>query len=165
MPENNQNPTPQTDPEPQEPDYVAAITELRANTVPKDQYARLKEENAQLLRSLLNGETIEASEAPAEPDISQLRKELFSGEETLTNLEYVTKALELRSAIIERGEPDPFLPVGHQISPTPADIEAANRVARVMQECVDNADGDSALFTSLLMRETMEAQTPPRPRK
>lgn len=150
--------------EQQETDYIAAITQLRETTVPKEQYAKLKEENAKLLKSLINGDTIEAGEAPSSPDIAALRNDLFSGEAQFTNLEYVTKTLELRDALIEQGKPDPFLPTGHQYAPTPADIEAATRVAKVMRECVDQADGDSALFTSLLMRETVDTPAP-RPRK
>lgn len=141
-------------------DYIAALNELRNNTVPKEQYDKLKGENAQLLKSLINGETIEMPDAPSEPDISQLRKELFNGDASLSNLEYVTKALELRDALIESGAPDPFLPLGHQIAPTAEDREAAARVAKVMKECVDGADGDSSLFTSLLMRETVDVKAP-----
>lgn len=146
--------------EQQQNDYIAALTELRQNTVSKEQYAQLKEENAKLLRSLINGETIEAEDVPSEPDVAELQKTLFGGDAQLSNLEYVTKALELRDALMEQGKPDPFLPVGHQIAPTPGDIEAANRVAKVMKECVDAADGDSALFTSLLMRETQDIPMP-----
>lgn len=142
--------------EQQETDYIAAINELKEKTVPKEQYAKLKEENSKLLKSLINGETIEADQEPPAPDVDQLRKELFSGEDQFTNLEYVTKTLELRDALMEQGKPDPFLPIGHQIAPTSSDIEAANRVAKVMRECVDAANGDPDLFTSLLMRETVD---------
>lgn len=144
----------------QNADYIAALAEMREKTVSKELYAKLKEENAQLLRSLINGETIEAEATSTAPDVDQLRKDLFGGEGQFTNLEYVTKALELRDAVIEQGRPDPFLPIGHQIAPTPADLEAATRVAKVLQECVDAAEGDSDLFTSLLMRETVDTPIP-----
>lgn len=146
--------------ETQEIDYIAALNELRNNTVPKEQYDKLKGENAQLLKSLINGETIDMPDDPSEPDISELRKDLFNGDASLSNLEYVTKALELRDALIEAGAPDPFLPIGHQIAPTAEDREAAARVAKVMKECVDGAGGDSSLFTSLLMRETVDVKAP-----
>lgn len=133
-------------------DYIATIKELKETTVPKDQYAKLKEENKRLLQSVLNGEQIEGAAESSTPDVATLRKELFSGEAELTNLSYVTKALELRDQLIADGKPDPFLPVGHNIAPTNEDIEAANRVAKVLKECVDYADGDSAIFTSELQR-------------
>ena len=146
--------------EQQDIDYISALNELRNNTVSKEQYEKLKGENAKLLRSLINGDTIDMPDAPSEPDIHQLRKELFSGDASLSNLEYVKKALELRDALIEKGEPDPFLPIGHEIAPTAEDREAAARVAKVMKECVEGADGDSNLFTSLLMRETIDVKSP-----
>lgn len=146
-------------------DYIAALNELRQKTVAKEQYEKLKSENAQLLKSLLNGETIDMPDGSSEPDIPQLRKELFSGEASLSNLEYVAKSLELRDALIEAGQPDPFLPIGHEIAPTAEDKEAADRVARVMKECVEGADGDSNLFTSLLMRQTLDVKMPARGKK
>lgn len=133
-------------------DYVAAIQELRDKSVPKEQYAKLKEENAKLLKSLINGETIEGAAAEEQTDVSEIRKQLFNGEAQMTNLEYVTKALELRDALIADGKPDPFLPYGEKIAPTNEDIEAANRVAKVLKECVDYADGDSLIFTNELQR-------------
>ena len=92
-----------------------------------------------------------------------MRKELFNGDAQLTNLEYVTKALELRDQLIAAGKPDPFLPYGEKIAPTNEDVEAANRVAKVLRECVDYADGDSSIFTNELQRVMID--TAPRARR
>ena len=54
------------------------------------------------------------------------------------------------------GNPDPFLPVGKQILPTDEDVAAANRVADVLKECVDYAEGDSAVFTNELQRRLVD---------
>ena len=153
-----------TTPEEPQEDYIAAITELKENTVSKQQYAQLKEENSKLLKALINGEAIDGIEQPSTPDIEELRKQLFSGEAELNNLDYVIKTLELRDALIARGAADPFLPIGHQITPSPSDIEAANRVATVLNECVDYADGDSNIFTTELQRKMVDAM-PARPPK
>lgn len=153
-----------TQEEQQELDYVAALTELREKSVPKEQYAKLKEENAQLLKALINGETIEGIPQASESDVDELRKQLFSEEAQLTNLEYVTKTLELRDAIISKGDPDPFLPVGHQISPTNDDIEAADRVAKILRNCIEYADGDSTIFTNELQRVMIDTG-PKKPKK
>lgn len=150
--EDNVTQTPETD----NVDYIQAIQDLKANSVPREQYSKLKEENSKLLKSLINGETIEGVDTPSAPDISELRKSLFGGEE-LSNLEYITKVLALRDATIEAGKPDPFLPWGEKISPTNEDIEAANRVAKVLKDCVDYADGDSNLFTNELQRVMIDA--------
>ena len=56
----------------------------------------------------------------------------------------------MRKALIAEGEADPFLPIGNQISPSDADVAAAQKVADILQDCVDYADGDSAVFTNEL---------------
>ncbi|MCM1505299.1 MAG: hypothetical protein NC127_08900 [Muribaculum sp.] len=137
-------------------DYIAAIQELKEKSVSKEQYVKLKEENAQLLRSLINGDALEGVDTPMAPDINELRTQLFSGEVQMSNLEYVTKALELRDALIADGRPDPFLPYGEKIAPTDDDISAAQRVAKVLQECVEYADGDSSIFTNELQRRMID---------
>ena len=138
-------------------DYLAAIKELKENSVDRSQYEKLKADNKKLLDAVVNGQGIE-NEAPAkETNIDELRKELFTNE-NLSNLDYISKALELREALIKKGEPDPFLPYGKQIVPTEEDISTANRVAAVLQECVDYAEGDSAVFTNELQRRTVDVK-------
>ena len=134
-------------------DYIEAIKEMKQNTVDKATYNKLKEENKQLLNSLVNGETIDVPKKE-EVDIDALRKDLFNNDQT--NLQYIEKALKLREALLEKGEKDPFLPYGKNIIPTDEDIATADRVARVVQECGDYADGDSDIFTNELQRITVD---------
>lgn len=135
-----------------EVDYIQAIQDLKANSVSKEQYLKLKQENKKLIQNLVEG-TSEVSGATApKVDVDQLRKDLFKRDTSMTNLTYIDNALKLREALIERGEKDPFLPWGHQISPTDADINTANKVASVLQECVDYADGNASVFQSELQR-------------
>lgn len=140
----------------EEVDYVQAIQELKANSVPKEQYAKLKAENSKLLNSIINGESIEASELSEKTDIGELRKELFNGDAQFTNLEYVSKVLDLRDAIIQQGGTDPFLPHGTKVVIDDNDIACANKVASVLKECVEYADGDSGVFTAELQRRTID---------
>lgn len=144
----------------EEIDYIAAIKELKDTTVPKEQYEKLKGENKRLLQSVLNGEQIEGVAQSSEPDIAELRNQLFGGEGDMSNLDYISTALKLRDALIEKGQPDPFLPVGHRVSPTDEDIVTAEKVAKVLQECVDYADGDSSLFTNELQRRMIDVPLP-----
>lgn len=135
-------------------DYIEAIKEMKQNTVDKNAYLKLKEENKKLLQSLVNGEQKEVEkEEPV--DIDQLRNDIFNKEST--NLEYITNVLKLRDELIKRGERDPFLPYGKNILPTDEDIATANRVAKALQECVDYADGNSDIFTSELQRITIDS--------
>lgn len=131
--------------------YLEEIQKLKANSVSKDDYDKLKDENRDLLNSIVNGRTVTEEEQPkAKKDINELRANLRK--ENPSNLEYIQNVLELRKAVIDEGGTDPFLPYGQKIVPTHEDIESANRVANTLQECVDLADGDSLLFTNELYR-------------
>lgn len=132
-----------------ESNYIEAIQELRANSVDKTAYEKVVAENKQLLNSLVKGETVD-TQREVNIDIKALRNDLFNGENT--NLDYISKSLQLRNELIKRGEKDPFLPHGAQIIPTEEDIATANRVASALQSCVDYADGDSNIFTTELQR-------------
>ena len=59
--------------------YIDAIRDLKANSVSKDRYNKLMEENKNLLNSLVNGEVV-ATAAPAQqndvPPIQQIVDEM-----------------------------------------------------------------------------------------
>lgn len=133
-------------------DYISAINEIKQNSVSKDEYQKLRNENKKLIESIVNGT---ASEAKPEPKIDkkQLRDELYGNDrKQLNNLEYIDKVLKLRKAIMEDGGIDPFVPNGEKIKPTKDDFEKAQNVAEVLQECVDYAAGNSDVFTDQLTR-------------
>ena len=135
-------------------DYLEAIKNLKENTVDKAKYEQSEAERKRLLNMVVNGQTVDVPEEPKHREVSVIRNELFNKEHS--NLDYVKLSLELRNALIAEGQPDPFLPVGRQISPTRDDEEIAEKVAQVYQECVDFAEGDSELFTNELMRRTKD---------
>ena len=138
-------------------DYIEALKEMKAKTVSKDQYDKLKQENAQLLQALVNGETIPRQELEETPvDLKQLRKELFNPDSDLTNIEFVEKSLKLREEVIKQGGQDPFLPIGEHVTLTQDMIDASEKAAQVFQECIDLAQGDSGVFTAELQRRTKE---------
>ena len=137
-----------------ETDYISAIKDLKANTVSKSEYEKLQAENKQLIDALANGETIPASAETEKPSLDELRANLMKEEQS--NLEFVKNVLALRNAVIEQEGYDPFVPNGSQYVPTPEDVEIAQKVADVYQECVDYANGDSQLFTNELMRRTID---------
>lgn len=127
------------------------IIELKKNFVPKEQLDEANNRYNSLVKGILEGNAPElGGETEAKPDISKLKKELYHSEKPLSNLEVVSKTLELRKAIIESGAEDPFLPTFAKDAPTDKDIEAAEKVARVLQEAVDEAQGDEALFMARL---------------
>jgi hypothetical protein len=144
-------------------DYLAAIKELKENSVDRSEYDKLRAENKRLIDAVVNGQPGQEEQVVSKhtkEEIDDLRNELFNSPRELNNLEYITKAMELRDALMENGEPDPFLPVGKQISPTRDDIEGAEKVAQVYKECIEYADGDSEVFTNELMRRTRDVKLP-----
>lgn len=144
-------------------DYIKAINEIKQNSVSREQYEKLKKEKKELLDTLINGGQVEMIDPATKPSIDDLRKELFSQEAVdkgMTNLEFVSKSLELRDAIIESGGTDPFLPIGRGIEVTRDDYEAAEFTAQQFRECIDIAQGNSEVFTAELMRRTVDNGLP-----
>lgn len=141
--------------EDQEADYIEAIQKIKENSVDKQKYIDLQNENKRLLDALVEGKQINIENKEESADISELRKKLFSGED-LSNLEYVETALELRDAIMESGGVDPFLPCGDNIKITAEMAEQAQNVAEALRECVDFAQGDSGVFTAQFQRITRD---------
>lgn len=132
--------------------YIEALNQLKANSVDKADYEKLKAENKKLLDSIVNGTEV-ALPANEKASIDELRTKLFnSSEDSLSSLEYADTALKLRQRLIEEGQEDPFVPHGTQYSPTQIDYDRADRVAAVLQECVDNAEGDEATFLAELKK-------------
>ena len=144
-------------------DYIEQIKRLKESSVSKDDYDKLKADNKKLIDALANGTQVEGVVEPkvsAVENINNLRKKLFSKENDLNNLEYCKAAVELRDELIENGDRDPFLPFGHNVVATDSDHEAANRVATIMKECINYADGDSDIFTNELQRRTVDISIP-----
>ena len=68
--------------------YIDEIKNLKANSVNREAYLKLQEENRNLLKTLVEGKTVEAT-ADAEPsrDTSEIIKDLTS--DSQTNLDYI----------------------------------------------------------------------------
>ena len=144
-------------------DYLAAIKELKENSVNRSEYEKLRAENKKLIDTVVNGLPGQEEQVVvkhSKEQIDDLRNDLFNSPRELNNLEFITKTMELREALMENGEPDPFLPVGKQISPTRDDLEGAEKVAQVYRECIEYAEGDSEVFTNELMRRTRDVKLP-----
>lgn len=135
-------------------DYISALNEMKKNTVSKEAYDKLRADNKKLLDTIVSGQSLEQTEVKEEVDVDALRKELFGKtRRDLSNLEYVDKALQLRKALMEKGEQDPFvMKAGRTSSPEAEDFKKAERVASVLQECVDIADGNDSVFDNEFQR-------------
>ena len=138
-------------------ELAKALEEARKNTVPKEKYEKLEEENKRLVSEIINGGGAGSGQQnpPEKADIPALREKLYGLKSAeLSNLEFWQNTLELRDAVIAQEGYDPFLPYGEKIKPTAQDMEKAANVAKVVQECIEEANGDSEIFTALLQSKT-----------
>lgn len=156
MEEKNSNSVTGTEVEDNTQDYLEAIKTLKQNSVDRSKYEELRAENKKLLDSIVNGTDVDLPAKDEKKSIEELRANYLK--EDQSNLEYITNTLALREALIAEGKPDPFLPIGEQILPTDEDVAAANKVAQVLQECVDYAEGDSNVFTNELQRRLVDVK-------
>lgn len=140
-------------------DYISGMKEIKENSVSKKEYEKLKEENKKLIQAIVDGtvpdelkSNVAENQISADDKIKEIRSKLFDEESQMSNLEYIQNALNLRKLLMEKGEVDPFVPVGKKITPTKDDFDDAERVAGIFQEIVDYANGDPEIFTDELKR-------------
>ena len=133
-----------------EQNYIDALAKMKENTVSKEEYQKIVEENKKLVEALVNGETIPAATPEPEVDVDALRKDILTKD--MTNLEYATKVLDLRNELLKRGENDPFLPYGHNYTLQENDVISAQKAADTLQHCVDVAQGNPDIFQNELQR-------------
>lgn len=153
MEEKEQSVTQQENVEQDTNNYIEAIKEMKANSVSKDAYKKLQEENKKLLESLIAGETIEAPKTTVEEkvDLNALRKHLDEAE---SPIDYCKTSLKLHEETLKQLGYNDYLPNGKKIRPTKEDEEKANLFIEQIKECIDYADGDDQLFIQELQRRT-----------
>ena len=153
MEEKEQSVTQQENVEQDTNNYIEAIKEMKANSVSKDAYKKLQDENKKLLESLIAGETIEAPKTTVEEkvDLNALRKHL---DETESPIDYCKTSLKLHEETLKQLGYNDYLPNGKKIRPTKEDEEKANLFIEQIKECIDYADGDDQLFIQELQRRT-----------
>lgn len=139
--------------------YLDEIKELKNNSVSKDQYDKLLEENRNLLKSLVEGST---QEAPAEETPSRDIKDILNDfNNDSTNLDHIKSVLELHDKRLEQGIND-FVPVGKQIAPSDEDIEDAKKVEDFLRDLVKVADGNPDVFNNEYQRRVIDTPLPRR---
>ena len=136
-------------------DYISAINEMKQNSVSKEQYQKLQADNKRLLDALVTNKQIDIPEEKP-VNVDELRAKLFKNEQGLSNLEFISTALQLRDALIANGDPDPFLTVGSKVQPDYDMVEKADNVAKCLKEIVDFADGDSGIFNAEYQRRVVD---------
>ena len=139
--------------------YIDTINQLKATSVPRNDFDKIRDENKKLLEALVNGKTEESAsaEAPAKPSIQELRNKAYGkGSENLSDLEYVTTVLDLRDALLEEEGVDHMIPAGKKYSPDLNDQHCAQKAYEALRHCVDVADGDNEVFIQEITRITVD---------
>lgn len=139
--------------------YLDEINNLKANTVSKEDYNKLLNENRNLLKSIVEGKTQDTTvEEQPSRDINDILKDFNSDS---TNLDHIKRVLELHDKRLEQGYND-FVPMGHNISPTDEDIEDAQQVYDFLQDLVKTADGNADVFNNEYQRRVKDIPLPKR---
>ena len=139
--------------------YIDEIKELKQNTVSKDAYQKLQEENRNLLKTLVEGQTVST---PVEEKPSRSTDEIITdlnGDHS--NLDHIKLVMELHEKRKEQGIND-FVPMGHNIAPTDEDIRDAKQVEDFLNDLIKTADGNEDVFNNEYQRRVIDTVVPRR---
>lgn len=143
-------------------DYIKAINEMKQNSVSKEQYNKLQSENKKLLDALVSNKQLDIAEEKPKISVADAKKEFVQVcENGCTQLEFFEKALALRTAVLDAGGPDPFLPTGSKVQPSYDQIERQNIIHEGLQEMIDFAEGDPGIFNAEYQRRVIDTMPAP----
>ena len=143
------------------PNAAAELLEFKKKYVPVEKYEAERNRADGYLAAIMNNrenEIVAREGGDNEVDADALAKEMFVHDNQMTDLEYCENALKLRNARLAAGEVDPFLPN----DPDEQDVEIANNVADVFEQCIKAADGNNAAFVAMLQSRIKETSGLPK---
>lgn len=127
--------------------YIEAIEELKRNTVPKERYEKLENENKKLFQSLVNGEANGKGEAAATRTRAELDKVLFGS----NNLETAKAMIELKERIKEEdGVDNVFNARGPNAAVTQESLDRNEEVYEGLKQLIKESGDDPVVFNALL---------------
>lgn len=134
-------------------DYIDQIKQLKENSVSKDAYERIVNENKKLIKSLSDRNTNESAPVAPKKDLNELRNKIASG--NLNNMEYVQTMVDIRDAALEANQRDPFCSFGTK--PIKKKEKAvAQETYDYYKSILEQANGDPDLFTTLFYKGLVE---------
>lgn len=134
-----------------ESETIAALTkalqEQKANSVSKDEFEKIRKEKEELTKAIIDGSGLVQKQSNDEKEvpIMDLAKSIL--EDGISNLESAKRELKYREAYMKKFDKDPFAP--NHAEMTENDSLKAAAVAEIMQECIEEANGSSAVYTAL----------------
>ena len=138
--------------------YIEALKEIKENSVPKDDFLKLKAENKKLLNSLANGDySSQKAEVKEElpSRIECLKK--YRANNFSSDLEYWKNICDLRDATIREYGKDPTVtgaygvtPEGDKLDPAYGEAEEMEAQFNTIKAIINEADGSPEQFKILL---------------
>lgn len=125
-------------------------TKIKTEMVSRDSYNQLKKENQQLLNSLVNGTDYGVEGFSPDKKTKMSKEELYEGLHSNNQIKYWTTALKYRDEQIAKGQKDPFATKSQYVETSQAEYECAENVANTIKQALEEADGDSIRFNSIL---------------
>lgn len=126
-------------------DLVEALKQVKANSVSKDDYNKLRADNKKLIDALVSGEQLSQPQMPAQRSVEELQKAIY--EHKGTDLEMASDILELYDRQKEMGN-NLFISSTNNMSPSEVqDAEYnAETVANYLRDVIEKCEGDSNKF-------------------
>lgn len=131
-------------------DYIETINQLKANSVSKEEFLKLKAENKQLLNAIATNQNIEVAAEPKR-DIAELRKEIFQNHSKLSNRELVSDIMELYDRELENGV-NIFMPTDPNYIPTTDDVTQIDNMVAGMKSALEIAGNSDLIFNQEMER-------------
>lgn len=137
-------------------DYIAAIKELKENSVSKDKYDALAKEKKELLNALVNGQGIEQqNEEKLESREFYYKK--YKENKFSNDLDYWDNFLKLRKATIKEYGSDPcvtgnygFTPEGGRAEPEYGEKETIEEQMNLIEDMIKESEGNPIVFETLM---------------
>ena len=134
-------------------EYIETINKLKANSVSKEEYLKLRNENKQLLDALASNQVVEVTAEPKR-DITEVRKELFTNHSNLSNRQICQDMMDLYDYELENRGVNIFMPTDPQYIPTQDDITQVDNMVRGMKSALETANGNDLIFNQEIERLT-----------
>lgn len=143
--------------------YIDTINNLKKNTVSKEAYNKLLEENKNLLNTIVydNGQKAVSEDKVVYSD-EEIAKMIKQTSKDCSDLEYIKQMLGIRNVMMEKGLEDPFAPKVVNHTNDEYDYKKAQNVADFLQACVDESDGNPSTFKALFQAGMVDPKIPVR---
>ena len=137
-------------------DLVEALKQLKANSVNKDDYNKLKEDNKKLIDALVNGDQITNVQPQAQRSEEEIKQSILNHKGS--DMEIAKDIMELYNLKKEQGE-NIFISTSHNLSPSELqDAEYnAEAVARCLEDSIEYCEGDPSKFHSYFNSKIAES--------